>query len=110
MAADRLPGVLEFPDGPEISLPRGDVTEGVVRVGDTVRRPRGRWSSSVAAYLRHLERVGFDGAPRFLGIDEQGRDVLEFVAGEVPGQPVVESWAATERGARRRGAVTAATS
>jgi hypothetical protein len=83
------------PLGPEVPLPRGDVTEGVVRVGDTVRRPRGPWSSSVAAYLRHLQQVGFDGAPRYIGLDERGRDVLEFVAGEVPGQPVVEAWAAT---------------
>jgi Ser/Thr protein kinase RdoA (MazF antagonist) len=80
----------------EVPLAGGDVSEGVVRVGDTVRRPRGPWSSSVACYLRHLERVGFEGAPRFLGIDEQGRDILEYVAGDVPGQPVVEPWAATE--------------
>jgi Phosphotransferase enzyme family len=66
-----------------------------VRLGDTVRRPRGPWSGSVAAYLRHLEDVGFEGAPRFLGVDEQGRDVLEFVSGDVPSQPVVEAWAAT---------------
>jgi hypothetical protein len=79
----------------EIHLPKGDVTEGVVRVGDTVRRPRGPWSDSVAAYLRHLEQVGFDGAPRYIGVDEQGRDVLEFIPGDVPGQPVVEQWAAT---------------
>jgi hypothetical protein len=79
----------------EVPLAGGDVTEGVVRVGDTVRRPRGSWSDSVALYLRHLKQVGFDGAPRFLGIDEQGRDILEYVAGEVPGQPVVETWAAT---------------
>jgi Phosphotransferase enzyme family len=72
------------------------VTEGVVRVGDTVRRPRGPWSDGVAAYLRHLERAGFDGAPRFLGIDDEGRDVLDFVPGDVPSQPVVEAWAATE--------------
>jgi Ser/Thr protein kinase RdoA (MazF antagonist) len=81
---------------PEIPLPRGDVTEGVVRVGDTVRRPRGAWSDTVAAYLLHLERVGFDGAPRYRGIDAQGRDVLDFVEGEVPGQPVAECWAATD--------------
>jgi Ser/Thr protein kinase RdoA (MazF antagonist) len=81
--------------GPEIPLAGGDVTAGVVRVGDTVRRPRGPWSSSVAAYLRHLEQVGFDGAPRFLGIDDQGREILEFIPGDVPGQPVVERWAAT---------------
>jgi hypothetical protein len=80
---------------PEIPLAGGDVTEGVVRVGDTVRRPRAAWSDSVASYLRHLEQVGFDGAPRYLGVDEQGRDVLDFVEGDVPTQPVVEPWAAT---------------
>jgi hypothetical protein len=81
----------------EIPLAGGDVTEGVVRVGATVRRPRGPWSDSVAAYLLHLEEVGFDGAPRYLGVDAQGRDVLDFVDGDVPGQPVVESWAGTAR-------------
>jgi hypothetical protein len=79
----------------EIPLPRGDVTEGVVRVGDTVRRARGPWSSTVASYLQHLEQVGFGAAPRYLGVDERGRDILEFIPGEVPGQPVVESWAVT---------------
>ena len=82
-------------DEPEIPLAGGDVTEGVVRVGATVRRPRGPWSSSVADYLLHLERVGFDGAPRYLGVDDQGRDVLDFVEGDVPGQPVTELWAAS---------------
>lgn len=80
---------------PEIPLAGGDVTVGMVRVGDTLRRPRGPWSDAVAAYLRHLQAVGFDAAPRHLGIDAQGRDVLEFVAGEVPSQPVVEPWAAS---------------
>jgi hypothetical protein len=84
-------------DDVEIPLPGGDVTEGVVRVGDTVRRPRGPWSDSVAAYLLHLEKVGFDGAPRYLGVDAQGRDVLDFVDGDVPTQPVVESWAGAPR-------------
>jgi hypothetical protein len=79
----------------ELPLTGGDVTEGVVRVGDTVRRPRGPWSSSVADYLLHLERVGFDEAPRYLGVDDQGRDMLDFVEGDVPSQPVTEPWAAT---------------
>lgn len=43
----------------------------VVRVGDAVRRPTGPWSPAVHALLLHFERVGFDGAPRFLGLDEQ---------------------------------------
>jgi hypothetical protein len=82
-------------DVQELPLAGGDVTEGVVRVGDTVRRPRGPWSASVALYLRHLEQAGFDGAPRFLGIDEQGRDILDYIDGDVPSQPVVETWAAS---------------
>jgi aminoglycoside phosphotransferase (APT) family kinase protein len=34
--------------------------------------------------LCYLEEVGFDGAPRLLGIDERGREVLPFVDNEVP--------------------------
>lgn len=84
-----------FADGPEIELPAGDVTVGVVRVGDTVRRPRSQDSDFVASYLAHLGSVGFDGAPRFLGVDARGRDVLTFLEGDVPGDPV-EAWAARD--------------
>lgn len=59
----------------------------VVRVGDTVRRPRGRHSDAVAELLRHLERVGFEAAPRCVGTDERGRDVLSWIPGEVPLPP-----------------------
>lgn len=85
----------EFSDGPEAALPAGDVTVGVVRIGDTVRRPHQPTSAAVAAYLRHLQSVGFAGAPRYLGRDVQGRDVLDFVAGDVPGDPP-EPWAAAD--------------
>jgi hypothetical protein len=86
---------MTFPDGPEIDLPAGDVTVGVVRIGDTVRRPHQDSSERVAAYLRHLESVGFEGAPRYLGRDDRGRDVLTYVEGDVPGDPV-EDWAAAD--------------
>ena len=79
----------------EVPLPGGDVTEGVVRVGDTVRRPHQPQSDFVAVYLRHLERAGFDGAPQWLGVDGQGRDVLDFLPGDVPGAPP-EPWACTD--------------
>lgn len=55
----------------------------VVRVGDTVRRPVRPYSATVAAFLRHLEEVGFDGAPRHLGLDAQGREILSFIDGDV---------------------------
>jgi hypothetical protein len=62
-------------DEAEIPLAGGDVTEGVVRVGDTVRRPVGPHSPLVHALLAHLESVGFEGAPRFLGIDGSPRSL-----------------------------------
>lgn len=52
----------------------------VVRIGDTVRRPAGRWTPAVHSLLRHLEDVGFEGAPRVLGFDEQGREVLTYLS------------------------------
>lgn len=39
-------------------------------------------SPAVHALLMYLERAGFDGAPRFLGIDEQGRERLTFIPGQ----------------------------
>jgi len=74
-------------DQAEIPLAGGDVTEGVVRVGNTVRRPVGPHSPLVHALLAHLESVGFAGAPRFLGIDGSGREVLSYIDGEVAGRP-----------------------
>jgi hypothetical protein len=69
----------------EIPLSGGDVNV-VVRVGDTVRRPRG--PEAVRALLRWYDGVGFDGAPRFLGFDEHGREILSFVDGEPAFAPV----------------------
>jgi hypothetical protein len=68
----------------EIPLTGGNVAAGVVRVGDTVRRPAGRWTPAVHALLEHLHAVGFAGAPRPLGIDDKGREVLTYAAGDVP--------------------------
>jgi hypothetical protein len=53
----------------------------VVRVGNTVRRTVYPWSGSVHLLLEHLERVGFPFAPRFLGLDAEGREMLEFIDG-----------------------------
>jgi hypothetical protein len=69
----------------EVLLTGGDVNV-VVRVGDTVRRPVG--PLGVQALLRWYDEVGFDGAPRFLGIDDRGREVLSFVEGEPAFAPV----------------------
>jgi Phosphotransferase enzyme family len=62
----------------------------VVRVGETVRRPVGSRSAFVQQLLTHLASVGFDGVPTFLGIDEQGREMLSFLPGEpLPGTAIL---------------------
>ena len=74
-------------DDLEQPLVGGAQTVGLVRVGATVRRPASARSDVVQALLRHLEAVGFTGAPRARGYDEQGREVVTFIAGDVPGAP-----------------------
>jgi Ser/Thr protein kinase RdoA (MazF antagonist) len=66
----------------EIPLGGGAMTDGVVRVGDTVRRPSRFATQLMRDVLVHLERAGFDAAPRWLGYDDQGRDVLSWIDGE----------------------------
>ena len=66
----------------EVLLVGGTTNRGrVVRVGDTVRRPWRATSPATIALLDHLHAVGFPGAPRFLDVDDQGREVLTYVPG-----------------------------
>jgi Ser/Thr protein kinase RdoA (MazF antagonist) len=67
--------------GTEVPLAGGNMSSGIVRVGDTVRRPAGPWTPAVHALLGHLHAAGFHGTPRPLGIDERGREVLTFIPG-----------------------------
>jgi hypothetical protein len=94
----------------------GGFVNHVVRVGDTVRRTPGPNSAFVRRLLIHLERAGWDGAPRFLGTDDQGRETLSFLDGHVawqPNQPTEvrsdESLAATALRVRQFHDLTAAT-
>ena len=67
----------------------------VVRVGDTVRRPVRPFTATVQAFLRHLWNQGVDFVPEPLGYDDVGREVLRFVPGDVPVEPLPD-WATTE--------------
>lgn len=68
----------------ERPLTGGRVTAGVVRVGETVRRPRGGNWRLVRALLTQLREFGFEGAPCYLGSDDQGREILSYLPGDVP--------------------------
>jgi Phosphotransferase enzyme family len=83
-----FPYVAADPEAAEIPLVGGDMTDGVVRVGRTVRRPVRPHTSAVHAVLRHLEAVGFEGAPRVLGIDAKNREVLTYLPGLVSRRPL----------------------
>lgn len=60
----------------------------VVRVGATVRRPVRPFTNTIQAYLRHLHGQGFRDAPEPMGYDGEGREVVSYVAGEVPMEPL----------------------
>lgn len=76
------PGTVGFMT--EIPLSGGRITPGVVRVGNTVRRPASAASGFVAELLDHLQQRGFNGAPRRFGRDAAGRDVFSYLPGWVP--------------------------
>jgi hypothetical protein len=58
-----------------------------VRVGPHVLRPSNPNTSSIHAFLRAVRDAGFEGASFPVGIDEDGRERLLFVDGEVPLTP-----------------------
>lgn len=60
----------------------GGLVSSPVRIQGDVHREAGPWTPAVHALLRHLEHAGFDGAPRVVGVDDVGREVLTFVEGD----------------------------
>jgi hypothetical protein len=67
----------------------------VVRIGDTVRRPWRESTATVHAYLKHLADEGISFVPRVLGRDDEGREMLSYVAGDAPVAPL-PPWAVTD--------------
>jgi hypothetical protein len=68
----------------EEALPGGN-TDGAVLIGGVVHKQAAPWTPTVHALLRHLEHAGIDGVPRVLGFDEQGRQMLTYLPGEMIG-------------------------
>ena len=68
-------------------LAGGNVSK-VYRTGHTVRRELKPTSQRIHALLQHLENKGFDYAPKYLGIDEKGREILSFLEGEAGNYPL----------------------
>jgi Ser/Thr protein kinase RdoA (MazF antagonist) len=88
---------------PEEVLPGGLEIGRVLKVGDTVRRAAGAWTPTIQALLAHLASRGFP-SPRPLGLDDQGRESVSFLAGRCSNWPWPPALLATS-GARRVGAL-----
>lgn len=71
----------------EIQLRGPNGLSRVFRVGDTVRRNSNFWTPTIHVLLRHLENAGLRAAPKVLGTDEKGREILSFIAGDTPEHP-----------------------
>ncbi|WP_053367909.1 aminoglycoside phosphotransferase family protein [Bacillus sp. FJAT-27245] len=71
----------------EEMLTGGNVSR-VYRVGNTVRRELKPDSHKTHKLLKHLENKGFDYAPKFFGIDSEGREILSFIEGEAGNDPL----------------------
>jgi Ser/Thr protein kinase RdoA (MazF antagonist) len=88
-------------DGP---LHGGTANHGrVVKVGDTVQRPRGPHTPAVHALLDHLARQGFAEAPRVLGLSTR-IETVGFIPGTAATEPVPD-WALTDLALRSVGAL-----
>ena len=70
----------------EIPLKGGRSTDGVVRVGDTLRRPHKQESEFANSVLKYLEKQGYPYSQRYFGLDECGRDTFAFIDGYVPSE------------------------
>ena len=68
-------------DVEEVVLAGGNLTR-VVRVGDTVRRDAGPWTPLVHELLVHVRARGFEYAPKPMGLDDVGREVLSYIPGD----------------------------
>src|SRR5580700_5966289 len=68
----------------EVPLPGGNTT-GAVLIDGVIHKRASPWTPTVHALLRYLQEAGFSGAPRALGFDSSGREMLSYLPGETIG-------------------------
>ena len=59
----------------------GGTMNRVIKIGEVVHR-QVKGHPMLHTYLQYLEKEGMPGVPRFLGIDEQKREMLTYVPGD----------------------------
>ena len=83
--------------GDEVEVLHGGVANAgaVVRVGDDVLRPATSNSPTIHRFLRYLARIGLAIAPEPIALDDDGRERLRFIPGDVP-IPPYPAWAQSD--------------
>jgi len=66
-------------------LTGGGTRNQTVKIGNIIHKKAPEQHPMVRAYLLYLEKEKMQGVPRFLGIDEQGRDMLSYLPGKTMG-------------------------
>lgn len=69
----------------------------VTRIGGYVLRPSNPHSESIRRFLSSLRAAGFEGASIPVGVDDDGRERLVFIDGDVP-LPPYPAWAQADSG------------
>ncbi|MFN3866043.1 MAG: phosphotransferase [Demequina sp.] len=64
-------------------LAGGNMNGPVVRIGDRVHRQAGPQADTIHRLLTHVRAQGVDWVPRAHGFDDSGREVLDFLPGDV---------------------------
>ncbi|MBV1850812.1 phosphotransferase [Catellatospora tritici] len=67
----------------EHRLGGGNIAD-VVRIGQRVHRTAPERGAYVHELLTHLHQAGYGGSPRWHGHDEHGREILDYIDGDVP--------------------------
>ncbi|KUM73212.1 phosphotransferase family protein [Streptomyces curacoi] len=76
----------------------GGAVNEVVRVGTTVRRTPSERAGYVRELLALFEDRGWEGAPRYIGKDERGREVFGYLQGRAAVTPRERAAACTDEG------------
>jgi aminoglycoside phosphotransferase (APT) family kinase protein len=64
---------------------------GIMRRENRIHRPAGPWTPLIHRLLQHLRNEGFSGAPEPHGFDEEGREILSHLPGEVSNYPLSDN-------------------
>lgn len=66
----------------EISFSSGESKQKVVRVGDTVRKEPAENCDFIRKVMIELTNNDFHYSPRYLGMDDKGREIMTYIDGE----------------------------